>query len=326
MAQRLSHRLRTLKARPARLAVVASLLALSGALIWWVAAATAPRPALCAGVCQCWYCDEPTINGVCPSSGDGGCIGCAGACAADDDCRWSGSLGGCGPISCGCRDADCAAPPVTPVATPTPPPGCPAPGAPITWVEVIPPRIAAVQHEPEHPVVIGQDPDRRGFDLLVAATGGQARQWRRETKQLCDDGSGVYPGACPGGPWHWDCTDELIVRYDDPYRAIEVRMRLADTAVAWIEGELPGRYYGAARKERLPRTWALRGVAGQMVVSQRWRYAPGQPDALSQGPVDPGVHGGKIVGWTVGTPLNPPQIVERAFSVPVYLLDTTIGQ
>ena len=40
----------------------------------------------------------------------------------------------------------------------------------------------------------------------------------------------------------------------------------------------------------------------------------------------PVLHGGKIVGTTKGTPLNPPQIVERAFSVPVYLLDTTLGQ
>jgi hypothetical protein len=70
--------------------------------------------------------------------------------------------------------------------------------------------------------------------------------------------------------------------------------------------------------EPLWRNWAMRGI-------ERWRYAPGQPDVLSQGPLDPGIHGGKIVGTTRGTPLNPPQIVERAFSVPVYLLDTTLG-
>ena len=89
-------------------------------------------------------------------------------------------------------------------------------------------------------------------------------------------------------------------------------MRLADSTVDWIEKDLPGRYYGAARKEGLPHVWALRGVAGQMAVAQRWRYAPGQPDVLSTGPIDPGIHGGKIVGTTKGTPLNPPQIVERA--------------
>ncbi len=332
MAQFLSQRFPALKSRPARLVGAALLLAGIGLAIWLVMTATAPQTALCQSVCQCWYCDEPVINGVCPSSGDGGCIGCAGACASPDNCLWSGSLGGCGPISCGCRDSDCDAapeptvPPATPVPTPTPPPGCPDPGAPITWIEIIKPRIAEADYDPDHPVVIGQDPDRRGFDLLLNATGGQARRWRRATQQFCDDGSGIYPADCPDGPWHWDCPDVISERYDDPFQAIEVRMRLADASVEWIEEDLPGRYYGAARKEGLPRVWALRNVAGQMAVAQRWRYAPGQPDVLSTGPVDPGVHGGKIVGTTRGTPLNPPQIVERPFSVPVYLLDTTIGQ
>ena len=36
------------------------------------------------------------------------------------------------------------------------------------------------------------------------------------------------------------------------------------------------------------------------------------------------ITGGKIVGTTKGTPLNPPQVVERGFTVPVYLLDTTL--
>ena len=332
MAQYLSQRFQALKSRPAKVAGAALLLAVSGPAIWLVVTATAPQPALCQSVCQCWYCDEPVINGVCPSSGDGGCIGCAGACASPDNCLWSGSLGGCGPISCGCRDSDCAAapqptvPPATPVPTPTPPPGCPDPGAPPTWIEIIKPRIAAVDYEPDHPVVIGQDPDRRGFDLLLNATGGQARRWRRATQQFCDDGGGIYPADCPDGPWHWDCPDRIIEHYDDPFQAIEVRMRLADASVEWIEEDLPGRYYGAARKEGLPHVWALRGVNGQMAVAQRWRYAPGQPDVLSTGPIDPGIHGGKTVGTTRGTPLNPPQIVERPFSVPVYLLDTTIGQ
>jgi hypothetical protein len=42
--------------------------------------------------------------------------------------------------------------------------------------------------------------------------------------------------------------------------------------------------------------------------------------------VDPGTHGGKLVVWTTGTPKSPPQVVERPFEVPVYLLDTTIAK
>ena len=125
MAQFLSHRFQALKSKSVKLAVSAFLLAVIGVAIWWIASATAPQQALCQSPCLCRYCDEPTINGRCPTSGDGGCIGCAGACAGDNDCRWSGSAGGCGPISCGCRDSDCAAqpeptsPPATAVPTPT---------------------------------------------------------------------------------------------------------------------------------------------------------------------------------------------------------------
>ncbi len=330
MAQLLSQRLQALKSRPAKLAASALLLAVIVLVIWLIASTSAPQQALCQSPCLCRYCDEPTVNGRCPTSGDGGCIGCAGACTSPNNCEWSGSAGGCGPVECGCRDSDCTggpAPtsrPATPVPTPTPPPGCPDPGAPITWIEIIQPKIAAVRYEPDHPVVIGQDPDRRGFDLLINATGGQSRKWKRETVKVCDNG-GSYPEDCPND-WHWECPDRIIERYDDPFQAIEIRMRLADSSVDWIEKDLPGRYYGATRKEGLPHVWALRGVRDQMTVDQRWRYAPGQPDALSSGPVDPGIHGGKIVGTTKGTPLNPPQVVERAFSVPVYLLDTMIGQ
>jgi hypothetical protein len=329
MAQFLSQRLQALKSRPAKLAASALLLAVIVLVIWLIATASAPQQALCQTPCLCRYCDEATVNGRCPTSGDGGCIGCAGACTSPGNCSESGG-GGCGPVGCGCRGSDCSgepqptSPPATPVVTPTPPAGCPAPGAPIIWIEIIEPKIAEARYEPEHPVVIGQDPEHRGFDLLIQATGGKARKWRRDTMHVCDAG-GSYPEDCPQD-WHWECPDVCIECYDDPFQAIEVRMRLADSTVDWIEKELSGRYYGASRKEGLPRTWALRGVTGQMSVDQRWRYAPGQPDVLSNGPIDPGIHGGLIVGTTKGTPLNPPQVVKRPFAVPVYLLDTTIGQ
>ena len=103
-------------------------------------------------------------------------------------------------------------------------------------------------------------------------------------------------------------------------------MRLADPALDWITKELPARYQGAAPKEGLPKTWQIAGTANKMHFDAWWRYAPGQPDFLSNGPIDPGTHGGKLVVWTKGTPKSPPQLVERGFEVPVFLLDTTIAQ
>ena len=126
--------------------------------------------------------------------------------------------------------------------------------------------------------------------------------------------------------WHWECPIRCAECYNDPFAGIQVRMRLADSTMAWIEGDLAGRYTGAQPREGLPRTWQLPGVRNRMTLDLWWIYAPRQPDILSNGPLDPGVHGGKIIGWTTGTPKSPPQVVEAPFSVPVYLLDTTIAK
>lgn len=326
MVQHLSRRFQALR-WPFRLLIWLAILLLAFA-IWWIINASLPQETLCQTPCLCRYCDEIPQNNRCPSTGDGGCIGCAGACTSPGNCQQEAGSGGCGPVSCGCRGSDCTGDgddhkpkPATRTPTPTPPP-CEN----IVWLEIIEPKIQPVRYEPEYPVVVGQDPDRKGFDLLIEATGGRANKWQRELLQLCDDGSGRYPRDCADGPWHWECRDTCIECYDDPFDTIQIHMRLADSSLEWLKGELATRYIGAQPKEGLPRSWFLRGVTDQMSVSARWRYAPGSPDALSTGPVDPGIHGGRIVGTTKGTPLNPPQVVERAFSVPVHLLDTTIGQ
>ena len=41
---------------------------------------------------------------------------------------------------------------------------------------------------------------------------------------------------------------------------------------------------------------------------------------------DPGVHGGKIIVTTKGTPLNEPQRLAVPFVLKVYLLDSTIEE
>ena len=219
---------------------------------------------------------------------------------------------------------------VTP--TPTPPPGCPLPDEVREWTTLVPPRLTFADYEPDHPVVVEQDPARQGFRMHITGAGGRYEHKTQQLEKWCGPASagqaqGRYPAACGAdAEWHWECPIRCAECYDDPFDAIQVRMRLADSTVAWIQGELAARYTGAQPKEGLPRTWQLTGVHGAMTVNQWWIYAPGQPDVLSNGPLDPGIHGGKFVGWTVGTPKSPPQLVERAFEVPVFLLDTTIAK
>ncbi len=344
-------------ARPVRAHMPRLALALGGVLVLALSIAGAwalvePQPATCQGVCQCWYCPQYSWGDFdgdgdsefrCDSACDHGCVG---ACAYNDQAPWLPGTcsqvpgqGGCGPV-CSCRDGDCSgAPnpttvPPTPVITPTPTPpsGCPLPDEVREWTTLVPPRLTFAEYEPDHPVVVEQDPDKQGFRMHITGTGGRYEHKTQQLEKWCGPASagqaqGRYPAACGAdAEWHWECPIRCAECYDDPFDAIQVRMRLADSTVEWIQGELAARYAGAEPKEGLPRTWQLTGVHDRMTVDQWWIYAPGKPDVLSNGPLDPGIHGGKIAGWTVGTPKSPPQLVERAFSVPVFLLDTTIAK
>ena len=317
--------------RPAILGLSAVVLAL---IIIAIAVAIAPAPAACEGLCQCWYCPRYHWidgNAVCDSSCDHGCVG---SCTGDNSCDQEAGQGGCGPV-CRCRDSDCSAKPeptkeppkVTVTPEPTPPPECPKPDEVREWTTLIPPKVNLAGYKPDHPVVVEQDPDKQGFSLHITGAGGRYEHKTQRLEKVCDDQPDPVNGTPqPCRAWHYECPIRCAECYDDPFDAIQVRMRLDDSSLAWILGDLAARYSGAKPKEGLPKVWQLRGVQRQMSVDQWWVYVPGKPDVLSNGPLDPGVHGGKIVGWTTGTPKSPPQLVERPFGVPVFLLDTTIAK
>ncbi len=330
--------------RPLKVRVSRPVLAVGGALALGLLlaggwAAARPKAASCQGVCQCWYCPQYRYIGgefFCDSPCDHGCVG---ACAYNDSqphlpptCSQVPGQGGCGPV-CSCRAGDCGGAPVptenppTPIVTPepTPPPECPPLGEVREWTEIKPPKLTFTGYKPERPVVVEQDPDKQGFRMQITGAGGRYEHKTQQLEKVCDDQPQPANGA-PCKEWHWECPIRCPECYDDPFAAVQVRMRLADSTMAWIQGDLAGRYTGAQPKEGLPRTWQLPGVRNRMTLDLWWIYAPRQPDILSNGPLDPGVHGGKIIGWTTGTPKSPPQVVEAPFSVPVYLLDTTIAK
>jgi len=155
----------------------------------------------------------------------------------------------------------------------------------------------------------------RGFDLEIDLRGGGAERWTMETKQLCDNGSGEYPDDCASGPWHWSCVWELQERYNDPIVKVEVAMRLHENTIGWIEGELAARYPGTTRTEPLPNVFTI-WEGRSMSVTEDWNYLPS----------DPGVHGGRIIITTAGTPISDPQEVSVGFEVHVHLKDTTLWE
>ena len=271
-------------------------------------------PAQCSGLCQGCYCDS-IINGTCMVNGrPSACIGCVGSCINPGECQCRAGVGGCGAVIAWCRGSDCQ-PRDEPTATPTPAP-TPTPPPPVCQERIYdfiqPPQVVDWVHRPDYPTVVGQDSTFRGFDLVIAAAGGYAETRQVALEQLCPDGS-TDPAHCPAD-WRWQCTENVLVHYDDPLVAVDLPMRLADSSMAWLNGELPQRYYHASPKEGLPKTFYLwRGEAMSVQT--------GLFDYKAQ---DPGVHGGRILVTTKGTPLNPPQQISQPYEVKVHLLDTTL--
>ena len=315
-----------------RLSLALPLLALTLALLGLFLLRSGGSQSACAtGNCQAWYCDR-VIAGQCyQRNGDGSYsptnpVGCVGNCSGGSGecssgtcpsgkgykcCAQSGQ-GGCGPILMGVRGSDCCGGngerTPQPTATPTPP-ACSG-----TRVNVTKPR-GSYEQEPKHVIVVGQDPSVRGFTLKLDLHGGRAEKWELESKQVCTRVVGAYPDDCPSGPWRWTCAWTRIERHNDPIVKVELAMRLHESTIAWIEGDLAARYPGVRRTEPLPKVFTVwRGRA--MRVREDWHYLPS----------DPGVHGGRILITTAGTAISPPQHVSIPFEVKVYLKDTTLWE
>ncbi len=189
---------------------------------------------------------------------------------------------------------------------PTPEPTAPACRAPFT--KVIRPT-GAWRTAPPFPLVDGQDPDRRGFDLVLDLRGGRAERWTQRAVKVCPNG-GTAPDDCPNA-WRWECR-WFVTRYPDPIVSVRVTMDLAPATRQWLQ-DLARRYYGYTPREKLPATLAV-WTGRSMRVQTAWTYHP----------QDPGVHEGEIVIRTAGTPISPPQEVRIPYRVRVYLKDTTI--
>lgn len=283
-------------------------------LLGGAAALGGATPAQCSGLCQGCYCDT-ILNGTCMVNGrPSGCIGCVGSCINPSECQCRAGVGGCGAVVAWCRSQDCQ-PRDEPTATPTPAP-TPTPVPPICQERIYdfiqPPQVVDWFHRPDYPTVVGQDSTFRGFDLVISASGGFAETRQVALEQLCPDGSSD-PAHCPAD-WRWQCTERVLIHYDDPLVAVDLPMRLADSSMDWLGGELPQRYYHASPKEGLPKTFFL--WRGESMSVQTGLF-----DYKAQ---DPGVHGGRILVTTKGTPLNPPQQISQPYSVKVHLLDTTL--
>lgn len=166
------------------------------------------------------------------------------------------------------------------------------------------PAAGELRWEPPYPVVIGQDPQRRGVDVILTV-------W-------IDPATHIWYGPdCPGCTEHRDpVRDELI--------GVAVQLTLSEASRNWIESELAQRYPGARVRQpeiAAPGTLSDCYYAGNRHVCTITAHL----EPIDPGwPVDPGWY---EVALTVTSNLahrvNAVSIPEQ---VPVYLKDTTIIQ
>ena len=184
------------------------------------------------------------------------------------------SAGNCAKSPVGCQ-AVCQANPaacasaqaaVVPTAAPVVPPQCPAstivPGVPSLGISTT---------GPSSPLVVGQDPNKRGADVSFFVTVPPTVYTYYiprpiyEDAQICmanEDGSAVANGNCKAGSSttnngliynirqlvRVDCEKHVEV-YAETISAVNASAQLTQDSINWIEHNLAGYYYGATTQQ-----------------------------------------------------------------------------
>lgn len=160
-------------------------------------------------------------------------------------------------------------PPPGVTVTPPPPPQPITCDPPQTTIGAI--SMTAIKLAPNHPIVVGQDPDKRGVDLSYSITIGPTirRIWTAEAETECRPGptqNGNYNCDLPG-PGNqrghevitdWYCEEHVEV-YRESLTRVSTAAALAQSSRDWILNELSIRYPGARLKRP---TWAWGGNPG----------------------------------------------------------------
>jgi hypothetical protein len=181
-----------------------------------------------------------------------------------------------------------------------------------------PPVLSAGKLAPAFPVVVGQDPAKRGVDLTIGVTTFPVivtyTYEHVETVKTCQwVGSGLGGGCGPGGTSdpNWgmrnstrrDCrrhTDS----FPDRIAVLTARAELAGASAAWISGDLAARYPGAHVYQS---DWPLypdRPMSTGGFNGDHTRFSA----TYTRLPLlDPGQYDLTIAGKTLGTPYTQPR-------------------
>lgn len=181
---------------------------------------------------------------------------------------------------------------------------------------------------PQHPIVVGQDPEKRGVDLIYTVTVPPTKVVYEELKEH----TGGYckvpikgEESCPPGKWVGDKEPEFeCIKHEVTYResvlSASAKATLTGNSRSWITGELAARYPGASIKHP---DWAWsNGSGGFQGDTFIWTLNIPKVQVA-----DPGYYDMAINGMTSGTAVQGPRpFGGGAGQFGVYLLEATIIQ
>lgn len=193
-----------------------------------------------------------------------------------------------------------------------------------------PPTIRAQKIAPAYPIVVGQDPAKRGVDVSASIqvhpviVKYDVAKYEHECQYV---GGDVTDSACQNNPGYKSkkvfagCETRTEV-YPDRIAFAAIETNLAPESIRWITTDLAAKYPGAHVYQAHWSLWPGRapsqgGLAGdQTNLSVRYDQLP---------LADPGSYSVLIQGQTTGTPFTPPRSL--SFTAPafeVHLLESTI--
>lgn len=240
-----------------------------------------------------------------------------GACAS--------ALGGCPPELAELlnKKPKCEKEPCEPDPTQVIVPKCPSPEVKQGAITK-----SATYKDPKHPIVVGQDPEKRGVDLhfsvSVAPTIVIYYHLVEHNGGYCSVPI-TGENACPPGKWvgdkepDFECVKDTRT-YRESVLSANARASLTGGSRSWITGELAAKYPGAVVKHP---DWAWANGSGSF-QGDTFVWSLDIPRAQL---ADPGFYDLSISGMTSGTAVSGP----RSFGgsggqVGVYLMESTIIQ
>jgi len=182
----------------------------------------------------------------------------------------------------------------------------------------------AVVLDPDFPIVVGQDPDKRGVDLLfslvITPTLYHTWQWEQVSERTC-----LLPDytleTCPLGYLHGEDEYECVrhtASFCEAATSVTSFMKLAESSRDWILEDLQFVYPGAYLHK--PEWRWNDGTGGCRGATYQWRLE--LPHTQIE---DPGYYDIPLVGQTAGTPVTAPRSFNlKAGRFGAGLIQTTI--